>query len=232
MSPQYVRSNRQRRARICGEQVLGGAHHEPACRVSRTAGPAAGPLAAVIHRARGAAVFSVVRPAQPTGARKCRTSAGRPASRRNCRKAAQPAVTHAQLDRRLQGARWRRRACPRQPRATQRSLRCCRGRRSDAARATFSAWLGVDPINWHKYAVGPIWLHFSSQFRQTKDIETRLRTWAREHAKFLREDKDGLMLHLPLLTGRELHVVTEDLIDQLRVIAEVLRPSPAAPAAP
>jgi hypothetical protein len=96
-----------------------------------------------------------------------------------------------------------------------------------------SAWLGVGLNNWHKYAAGPLWLYFSKEYGQTPDIETRLHTWANLDGKrLLREDNEGLALHLPLRVGCELHTVTEDVIAQIRAIGDVLRPAPASPAAP
>lgn len=89
-----------------------------------------------------------------------------------------------------------------------------------------SAWLGVDLVNWRKYEEGPIWLHFSGQFGQTWNVEARLRAWAEDHGRILREDKEGLMLHLPLRAGQERHCVIADLIAQLRVIGETLRMIP------
>lgn len=85
------------------------------------------------------------------------------------------------------------------------------------------AWIGVDFIRWQEYETGPLWLTFDWNLGQAKAVRERLHPWAGDHGRILCDIEDGVMLGLDLLPDAEQTAVVDDIIAQLRVVADQLR---------
>lgn len=86
-----------------------------------------------------------------------------------------------------------------------------------------AAWLGVNLIPWRKHGRSPLWLHIDKDRMPAARIKALLRGWADAAGRVLDEDKLSVLLDIQLLTGRDKHVVIDDVIAQLRTIGTLLR---------
>lgn len=90
-----------------------------------------------------------------------------------------------------------------------------------------AAWLGVNLIPWRKHGRSPLWLHIDKDRMPAARIKALLNDWAEAAGRTLDEDKLSVLLDIQLLTGRDKHVVIDNVIAQLRDIGALLRGGPA-----